>query len=66
MPLSVWFQQVMPGDLRWIAEQDRMVTESQKPEELPVDLSALLRGVRRGLPDRRRRGDPHPVPGATG
>ncbi len=25
-----------------IAEQDRVVTESQKPEELPVDLSAEL------------------------
>jgi vanillate O-demethylase monooxygenase subunit len=30
-----------------IAEQDRVVTESQKPEELPIDLSAELhiRGV---------------------
>jgi vanillate O-demethylase monooxygenase subunit len=86
MPFTVWFHQVMPGDLRWIvyiavspigpkacrtftfmgrnydfdededkyvqfqleiAEQDRVVTESQKPEELPVDLSAELhiRGV---------------------
>jgi phenylpropionate dioxygenase-like ring-hydroxylating dioxygenase large terminal subunit len=86
MPLTVWFHQVMPGDMHWtvyiavsplgpkhcrtftfmarnydfdedeekyirfqleIAEQDRVVTESQKPEELPVDLSAELhiRGV---------------------
>jgi phenylpropionate dioxygenase-like ring-hydroxylating dioxygenase large terminal subunit len=86
MPLTVWFHQVMPGDMRWvvyiavspigprlcrtftfmarnydfdadeekyiqfqleIAEQDRVVTESQKPEELPIDLSAELhiRGV---------------------
>jgi phenylpropionate dioxygenase-like ring-hydroxylating dioxygenase large terminal subunit len=86
VPNTVWFHQVMPGDLHWvvyiavspigpkdcrtftfmarnydfdedddkyirfqleIAEQDRVVTESQKPEELPVDLSAELhiRGV---------------------
>src|SRR5262249_40390508 len=86
MPFTVWFQQVMPGDMRWmvyiavspigrkscrtftfmarnydfdedpekyirfqleIAEQDRVVTESQRPEELPVDLSAELhiRGI---------------------
>jgi vanillate O-demethylase monooxygenase subunit len=86
MPLTVWFHQVMPGDMTWvvyiavspigprlcrtftfmarnydfdegeekyiqfqleIAEQDRVVTESQKPEELPIDLSAELhiRGV---------------------
>jgi vanillate O-demethylase monooxygenase subunit len=86
VPNTVWFHQVMPGDMQWvvyiavspigpkecrtftfmarnydfdedeekyiqfqleIAEQDRVVTESQKPEELPVDLSAELhiRGV---------------------